>query len=131
MSMGVECKSIYYNVNENTFEDDDGDTDIYDISEILENDQIIYYKRVGGTCYAHVDGEDYEVVFPIPEEERTLYYDIEENVMYNEYGDTVFNIFSIISPNDLYLFKRERHSKEVPGVNGGSVELIWPPPINY
>lgn len=130
MSMGVEYHSIYYNVNENTFEDEDGD-DSYDISEIMDNDQIIFYKKIGGTCYANVSGEDFEIVFPIPDEERTLYYDLDMNVMYDEYGNTVFNIFSIISPSDLYLFKKEERSKEVPGVNGGSVELIWPPPINY
>lgn len=130
MSMGVEYRSIYYNVNENTFEDDDGD-ESYDISEIMENDQILFYKKTGGTCYAHVDGEDFEIVFPIPEEDRTLYYDLEANVMYDEYGATVFNIFSIISPSDLYLFKKEKRSKEVPGTYSGSVDLIWPDPINY
>jgi hypothetical protein len=134
MSECVAYITIYYNDNENTFEDEDGD-ESYDISEIMDNDQIMSYKKDGGTCYHRIgndiDGQDFEVVFPTRPTDRTLYYDIKENVMYDENGHTAYNIFNIITPNELYLFKHKKETMDVAGVHGGSVELIWPNPINY
>ena len=136
MSMCTEYRTIYYNDNNNTFEDEYGADYDYDISEIMENEQVLYYKKVGGTIYAHIgsddiEGEDFEVIFPIRDTNRTLYYDIKENVMYDEYGATAFNLFCIILPSYLYMFKKNKKTMDVPGVNGGTVELIWPDPINY
>ena len=126
-----EYTTIYYNDNDNTFKDDyDADYE-YDILSIMENDQIIYYKRVGGIVYSQVDDEEFEIVFPIRDQDRTLYYDIEANVIYDEHGINLFNIFSVITPNDLYLFKKKKETIEVRGTNGRMVELIWPNPINY
>ena len=128
MSRGREYTTLYYNDYNNTFEDDDGD-DSYDISIIMENDQLMYYKKMGGTIYANVDTGDFEIVFPVKDNNRTLYYDIKENVMYDEYGNTMFNIFSLIMPSSLALFKTNKYSMEVRGMYGGMVELIWPDPI--
>lgn len=126
-----EYTTIYYNDNDNTFQDDyDADYE-YDILSIMENDQIIYYKRVGGIVYSQVDDEEFEIVFPIRDQDRTLYYDIEANVIYDEHGINLFNIFSVITPNDLYLFKNKKETIEIRGTNGHMVELIWPNPINY
>ena len=131
MSTCIQYRTIYYNDNNNTFEDEYGADYDYDISEIMENEQVLYYKKVGGTVYSHIkgdgeDGEDFEVIFPIRDINRTLYYDVQENLMYDEYGATAFNIFSIVLPSYLYLFKQNKNTIEVPGVNGGFVELIWP-----
>jgi len=129
MSMGRAYLTIYYNDNENIYEDDDGIE--YGISIIMDDDQVNYYKKNGGTCYARVDEEDFEIVFPVRELNRTLYYDEKDNVVYDEYGATVFNIFSIVMPSSLYLFKSGKKTIEVRGVNGGWVELVWPDPIGY
>lgn len=61
-------------------------------------------------------------------ESLALYYLKEENVFMDGEGEIVFEIFEIITPNDLYLFKRHKaymiasHRTE-PGI---FVELYWP-----
>lgn len=133
---GLETISIYYNDNDNTFEDEYGDTEM-DVSDLMSAEDIIRAKQVGGTYYFTTTyglpkgttvypNTQYEIVFPINDSDRTLYYDVEENIMLNETGEVVFNIFSIVHPNDLYLFKKKRDTMKVRGVSGGSVELIWP-----
>jgi len=57
-----------------------------------------------------------------------LYYLKDDNVFMDGEGEIVFEIFEVISPNDLYLFKR---NKEYTIVNhhtlpGKFVELYWP-----
>lgn len=125
--MKMEILSIYYDDNTNSFEDENGwfvdiiPNDVVPIEEMARN------KRLGGSYYYKVDEEiTYEIVFPIRESNRTLYYDAEENIIYDEEDDIVFNIFSIVSPNDLYIFKKGGETIEVCGVLGGLVELIWP-----
>lgn len=121
----MEVLSIYYDDNTNIFEDEFGVTED-SLVGIISNKDMVKYKAVGGTYYRENNGITYEVVFPIKGINRTLYYDEEANVMYDEYGITVFNIFSIISPNDLYLFKKEKKTRVVVGVAGGEVEIQWP-----
>jgi hypothetical protein len=119
--------SIYYNPNENAFEDEDGDT-IDIISNIISVTALAEFKEIGGIYYFDSVDEDirYEVVFPINDLDRTLYYDVEANLMYDECGKEMFNIFSLIRPNDLYLFKKNKETMEVYGRNGGLIELVWP-----
>jgi len=126
MSMGREYRSIYYNDNTNTFEDEYCADYDYDISNLMENDQILFYKKMGGNVYTRVDDEDFEIVFPVRDEDRTLCYDIDDNTMCDEYGPIVFNIFNIVYPSVLYLFKKNRKTVNVIGINGCKVELKWP-----
>lgn len=123
----TETLTIFYDDNTNTFEDDYGNVE-NSVVDIMSQDDMIYYKRVGGTYYRDIGGVSYEIVFPMREPNRTLYYDIDLNVMMDEDCFPIFNIFSIISPNDLYLFKKNKESVEVRGVNDGFIELIWPDP---
>lgn len=57
-----------------------------------------------------------------------LYYDEENNVFIDGEGEVVFEIFEIITPNDLYLFKHNKidvivnHST----IPGALVELYFP-----
>lgn len=62
-----------------------------------------------------------------------LYYLKDDNVFMDGEGEIVFEIFEVISPNDLYLFKR---NKEYTIVNhhtqpGLLVELYWPEEEEY
>lgn len=57
---------------------------------------------------------------------RSYSYDREKNVMVDEGGFIIFNIFSIITPNILYLFKKEQQNMVVPDINGDLVELVYP-----
>lgn len=54
-----------------------------------------------------------------------LQYDAKENVMrdMNEY--IIFNIFKYITPNELYLFKRNRETMIVAGQSGTRVTLLY------
>jgi hypothetical protein len=62
------------------------------------------------------------------EERFALYYLKEDNVFMDGEGEIVFEIFEIITPNDLYLFKRHKdymivNHRTEPGI---LVELYWP-----
>lgn len=57
-----------------------------------------------------------------------LYYDEENNVFIDGEGEVVFEIFEIITPNDLYLFKHNQtdtivNHSTLPGM---LVVLYWP-----
>jgi hypothetical protein len=54
-----------------------------------------------------------------------LHYNPEENVMrdMNEY--IIFNIFKFITPNDLYLFKKNKENMVVLGKSGARVTLLY------
>lgn len=54
----MEIRSIFYDDNDNTFED--GQIE-YDISDIMPFNEIMKYKRIGGI---------YEIVFPIRDTDR-------------------------------------------------------------
>lgn len=59
-----------------------------------------------------------------------LFYLKDDNVFIDGEGEIVFEIFELITPNDLYLFKKNKedvvvnHCREV----GTIVELYWPEP---
>lgn len=116
--------SIYYNDNDNTFEDDFGIVE-HSVIGIMTVEDMIYYKQVGGTYYRVFNGIRYELVFPFREDTRALQYDSESNMMYDEDGEIVFNIFSIIDPNTLYLFKKNKKDMEAMSISGGYVSLMW------
>ena len=59
------------------------------------------------------------------DEPRQLFYQAEDNYIIDERGCTVFDIFRIISPNQLYLFKLNKGYMFVVGRNGEMVELIY------
>ena len=121
----METLSIYYNDFDNTFEDEHGATED-NLDGIMSNEDILEYKQVGGTYYREVNGSMYEIVFPIRDAKRVFHYDIEENVMFNEDGIMMFNIFSVIRPSSLMLFKKGKKTMEVDTITGGWAELIWP-----
>jgi len=61
-------------------------------------------------------------------ESLALYYLKEDNVFIDGEGEIVFEIFEIITPNDLYLFKRHKtymivNHRTEPQI---FVELYWP-----
>jgi hypothetical protein len=39
---------------------------------------------------------------------KALYYNLEDNLMFDADGKTIIDIFRIISPNDLFLFKKNK-----------------------
>lgn len=119
----VETQSIYYNDLDDTFEDEDGGIED-NISDIMPIEDIIYCKKVGGTYYYTVGCEDFEVVFPINDHERSIYYDVADNSFEDEEGNTIYNIFSLISPNDIYLFKENKKNINLPGPTG-NIELVY------
>lgn len=61
----------------------------------------------------------------IPKMNVVLHYDSEENVMRNTNGYIIFNIFKLIEPNDLYLFKKNMQNMFVVGKSGRKVALLY------
>lgn len=120
----METLVIYYDDNTNSFEDDYGNTED-SVVDIMTYDDMIHYKKEGGTYYREMDGTKYEIVFPFRDQERRLQYDSETNIIYDEGGSIVFNIFSIIDPNTLYLFKSGKEDMMVSTVSGGTASLMW------
>lgn len=58
--------------------------------------------------------------------EQTLFYNKRINRMIDEDGFPVFDIFNIIRPNDLYMFKKLKEDVVVMGVKKYLVELVYP-----
>lgn len=58
--------------------------------------------------------------------EQTLFYNKGLNQMIDEDGLPVFDIFNIIRPNDLYMFKKLKEDVVVMGVKKYLVELVYP-----
>jgi len=60
---------------------------------------------------------------------RQLYYLEEENVIVNEFGSVVFNIYDYITPNEFMLFKK---NKDYMLITKGhvTIELVYPD-FNY
>lgn len=57
---------------------------------------------------------------------RQLYYYEKDNRMVDEWGNIVHDIYKIITPNDLMMFKKKKEYMFVRGVQGEYVELIYP-----
>jgi hypothetical protein len=58
--------------------------------------------------------------------DMTLWYDKHTNLFIDSNGFEITNIFRIITPNTLYLFKHRKENMFVYGVDGQPVELIYP-----
>jgi len=116
--------AIYYDPNTNLFTDDD---DIeYGVSSIMSSNDIIKFKKNGGTYCTRIEGESYMIDFPKPRDEnRTIIYFEKDNTLRDELNEIIFNIFSIITPNELYLFKYNKESVVLDGIQGGLVHLIY------
>lgn len=56
----------------------------------------------------------------------TLYYNKEENRFVDEDGYIIYHIFGIVTPNDIYMFKKNKEYMLLKGVHGEMVELVWP-----
>jgi len=54
-----------------------------------------------------------------------LHYDSLENVMRDRNEYIIFNIFKYITPNDLYLFKKNKENMITFGKNGKNITLIY------
>jgi hypothetical protein len=62
------------------------------------------------------------------EEDIGLFYNLDDNIFTDEDGFEVVDIFSIIHPNFVYLFKTKKEDMVVYGVDGQIVELFYPDP---
>jgi len=122
--MELDKLLIYYDDNTNIFTDEYGNTED-SVVDIMTYDDMLHYKKVGGTCYHDLGGVTYIIDFPVRDNNRVLYYDVAENYIYDEKGCIVFNIFSIITPNDLFIFKYKKETMMFDTLSGGAVELQY------
>lgn len=56
----------------------------------------------------------------------TFYYDRDENYLFDEFGNVVFNIYNYITPNDFMLFKVKQKDMIVRTRRGLDIELLYP-----
>jgi len=121
----MEVTTIYYDYNKNLFYDEFGQIE-YDITDIMPFEQVMIYKKVGGTYYTKINGEVFEIEFPISiSNDRALYYYAKDNTMCDDDGDIIYNIFSIITPNDLMLFKKGKETVWIKDIDGDNIELVY------
>ena len=116
--------SIYYNDYDNTFEDMDGNM-LYDISNYLPIEKIMKYKQIGGTYYSSVGGDDFEIVFPIRDNYRLIAYYQETNTFLDEEDVPIFNIFDMLKPNDVFMFKKNKKNAVIKGVQDRIIDLLY------
>lgn len=57
--------------------------------------------------------------------EQTLFYNKRINRMIDEDGFLVFDIFNIIRPNDLYMFKKLKEDVVVMSIDKRLIELVY------
>jgi len=116
---------IYYDCNANTFEDMfNSNMDVYKLMPVKD---ILTYKQKGGTYYTRPNSLDviYEIVFPILNNKRVLRYDSESNMIFDEDGDIIYNIFKFISPIMFSIFKEKKDRMVVTGIDDEVVELLY------
>ena len=58
--------------------------------------------------------------------DEILYYDDENNIFLDACGFIERNVFTIVSPNVVYLFKLKKKTMAYNGGNGKLVMLFWP-----
>ena len=117
----MDIVSIHYDDTKNTFDDDGA------ISGIIPIKKLIKHKKQGGIFYYEdPDDEDrvYKVEFPYRELDRTLVYYAPDNT-FEEEGEPMFNLFSLMTPNDLFMFKKNKKSVCIDGVQGGKTMLMY------
>lgn len=56
----------------------------------------------------------------------TFYYDRDENYLFDEFGNVVFNIYNYITPNDFLLFITHQEDMIVRTRRGLDIELLYP-----
>ena len=118
----MDIVAIQYDDTKNTFDDDGA------ISGIIPIKKLIKHKKQGGTYYYEdPDDEDrvYQVEFPYRELDRTMVYDSYANLFENEDGEIMYNIFSLITTNELLMFKKNKKSVCLDGLQGGKVSLMY------
>ena len=59
------------------------------------------------------------------EEIRQIYFNEGQNQFIDELGYVIYNIYSIIDPNMIYLLKTKKEDLFVYGVHGEFIELIY------
>jgi len=118
----MDVVSIHYDDTTNTFDDDGA------VSIIIPIKRLNNHKKTGGTFYyKDLDDDDilYKVKFPFRELDRTMVYDTDTNMFDDEDGNIMYNIFSLITTNQLFLFKKNKKSVCLDGIHGGKVSLIY------
>lgn len=56
----------------------------------------------------------------------TFYYDRDENYLFDEFDNVVYNIYNYITPNDFMLFKVKQEDMIVRTRRGLVIELLYP-----
>jgi len=119
----MDIVPIYYNDTTNTFDDDGA------ISVLIPIKKLISHKKTGGIFY-YKDPDNYDrtykVWFPIRELDRTLGYYAKDNTFTNEDDEIMYNLFSLITTNELFMFKKNKKSICIlNGLQGGKVSLLY------
>lgn len=69
----------------------------------------------------YMDTDDYSDIC------QPMYYDDKNNVMIDADGFPIFNIFDYITPNELFMFKRNKETTMVLSTSGEAfIELVYP-----
>jgi hypothetical protein len=130
MSHGVEVVSLFYQDEANAFIDEDGRFLSADSFHIISPGRFEYLKKCGGAEYVNGDkpGTVYELIFTTYDEDDgrpAYYYDRNRNRFSDDGGYDILNIFGIVSPNMIYLFKTKKEDMLVYGTSGQLIELIY------
>lgn len=54
-----------------------------------------------------------------------LYYEPNERIVTDEFGEVVFNIYDYITPNMFYLWRTNKQDTSFIGLSGETIELIY------
>ena len=110
---------IVYDDNANVFLDENGR--VYNMDGVMPSVDLLRYKMVGGTYYT----QTHEIDFPIRDLNRIIHYSTEFNMFFDEEGDIVYNIFAVVAPSVISLFRKKKVTMVVNGISGGLVEIRY------
>ena len=124
----IEVMYVEYDLNTNAFISELGDmTDV--ILKLIEPGRLQLSRTHGGTEYVkdYDNNVWYEIDFPIPNDLKntTLYYDPDTNLLSDDEGYPMFNIFHFITHSQFAFFKYHKESMAFVGKDGHKVELIY------
>jgi hypothetical protein len=126
--MNIYVMHLEYDPHTNLITGDNGDENDEAI-QLIDPDRLTRLKRNGGIEYIKDvrPGVYYEIEFPIPDDVEviTFFYNKDNNVMVDEGGYVMFNIFSYVTPSQLAMFKETKEHMSFKGVNGIRIELIY------
>jgi hypothetical protein len=133
--------SYYYDKEANVLIDGDMGAVVFDIFKVITPNELMLFKLKQDYMIFKKGNQVIELHWPEFEDDddeyyiaeqsynsRVYYYDSKANAFINEQGFVDLDVFKLITPNELYLFKakNDKHSSSPPAAIHKNGVTLWP-----